>query len=375
MNLIKIVGALLLMFFFLLFIAQNSGYVDVGFFYTTYSVPLFVLLLITFSLGFLLPSLYFLLREAGIRKHLKHIQEGLKEWSRGYIGRAERSLSSLKQSEGISSFLAELLWERGNLQELFTMPSLAVVGEIMLREGKEEAEKAFKEVLSKDPENLRALKGLRDFYALKDKWETALEYQEKVFELCEKWEKEEQKRIKAEIMTQVYLKNGEERLIEKAVDLYSSPFVQAVYIRHLLSQERIKEVRKQWDKAFSLGHQEELLWHLMEDQESLSKMLDLVEARAPTLSPDTLAMVYIKLNLLTKAKELEDKLSHITKTFLQSSLSHREQDRQCLRALKALLKPFSCSCGKVYNSYTPMCGACFMWGKVKLRRDMDAIEH
>ena len=49
MNLIKILLALSLVVLFLLFIAQNAGYVEVSFFYTAYKVPLFVLLLFSFT--------------------------------------------------------------------------------------------------------------------------------------------------------------------------------------------------------------------------------------------------------------------------------------------------------------------------------------
>ncbi|MEN3028544.1 MAG: lipopolysaccharide assembly protein LapA domain-containing protein [Aquificaceae bacterium] len=372
MSLIKLILALSLLLFFLLFIAQNAGYVDVGFFYTTYRMPLFLLLLFTFALGFFLPSLYFLLREAVLKRHLQHLEEGLKEWSRGYVGRAERFLSSARPFEGVRSLLTELLWRMGERDRVIRMEAPAVVGEILLREGKEEAEESFKEALSKDPENLRALKGLRDLYALRDDWEKALEYQERVLELCERWEREQQKRVKAEIMGEVYRKGGGERFIEKAVDLYTTPFLQALYIKHLLSQERVKEARKQWDKVFSLGYQEEVLWLLMEDQEVLSKLLNFVEVRADAFSPDTLAMVYIRLNLLTKARELEDRLSRITRVFLQSALSHREQDKHCMEAIKELLKPFLCSCGKAYNIYKPLCAGCFRWGELRLRRGLNA---
>ncbi|MCX7990347.1 MAG: lipopolysaccharide assembly protein LapA domain-containing protein [Aquificaceae bacterium] len=372
MSPIKLILALSLLLFFLLFIAQNAGYVDVGFFYTTYRMPLFLLLLFTFALGFFLPSLYFLLREAVLKRHLNHLEEGLKEWSRGYMGKAEKLLSSSRPLEGVRSMLAELLWKKGEGERVSEMGVPAVVGEMLLREGKEGAEESFEEALSKDPENLRALKGLRDFYALKEDWEKALEYQERVFELCERWEREEQKRVKAEIMGEVYRKGGGERFIEKALDLYTTPFLQALYIKHLLSQERTKEAKKQWDKIFSLGYQEEVLWHLIEDQEVLSKLLNFIEAKVEAFSPDTLAMVYIKLNLLTKARELEDRLSRITKVLLQSALSHREQDKHCMEAIKELLEPFLCSCGKAYNTYTPLCGGCLKWGELKLRRGLNA---
>ncbi|MCS6957466.1 MAG: lipopolysaccharide assembly protein LapA domain-containing protein [Aquificaceae bacterium] len=371
MSLLKVLVALSLLVLFLLFIAQNASYVDVSFFYTTYRLPLFVLLLLTFAFGFLFPSFYFLLREASLKRRLNNIEEGFKEWSRGYLNRAEKLLLyPSRHYVGLRSFLAQILWKQGKKEEALSMDSytLALLGEMLLKDGREEAEEKLKETLAKDEENLRALKGLRNLYALRKDWELALEYQDRILQLCEKWEKEKQKRIKAEIMAEVYLKGGGEKFIDKAMDLQTTPFVYSVYLKHLLSQNRTKDVRKVWEKLFSLGYQEEVLWMLLEDQEVLTKLLDLIEAKTDFLSADTLAMIYIKLNLFSKAKELEDKLSNNIKALLYSTLSHREQDRYCMESIGELLKPFVCSCGKAYNRYLPVCAGCFEWGDVKLRR-------
>ncbi|RME09612.1 MAG: DUF1049 domain-containing protein [Aquificota bacterium] len=376
MSVVKLLILIALLIIFLLFIAQNAAYVEVRFFYITYSIPMFVLLLSSFALGFLFPSLYFLLREAVIKRRLHGLEVGLKELSRGYLGRAERLLLSAGKSlEAVRWLVAEIMGEQGRLEELrsFNGASSASVGEIMLKEGRlQEAEERFLQALSRDAENLRVLKGLRDVNALKEDWEGALEYEEKVFDLCERWEREKQKGVRAEIMTMLYLKKGEERLIEKALDLNPSPFVYSVYIRHLLSQDRLKDARKSWEKVFSLGYQEEVLWNLLEDEEGLTKLLPVVEAKAESIDPNILSMVYIRLNLFSKARSLEDRLKAPLKALLYSSQSHREQDRYCLHSLKELLRPFVCSCGRAYNTYRPLCAGCMKWGEIKFRRELDA---
>ncbi|MEJ7619991.1 MAG: lipopolysaccharide assembly protein LapA domain-containing protein [Aquificaceae bacterium] len=376
MSVIKLLLLIAFLTAFLLFIAQNSGYVEVRFFYITYNIPLFLLLLFSFALGFLLPSIYLLLRETMLKRRIHGLEEGLRELSRGYLGRAERLLLSVGRFvEPARSLVAEVVHRQGRLEELknFNSTASAIVGEIMLKEGNlQEAEGKFNQALSQDGENLRAIKGLRDLYALSESWERALEYQEKVLQLCEKWERERQKGIKAEIMAMVYLKKGEERLIEKAFDLNPSPFVYSVYIKHLLSQDRIKDARKVWEKAVSVGYQEEVLWNLLEDEKALTKLLDAIEARAESTDPDVLCMVYLRLNLLSKAKVLEEKLTTPFKALLYSSQSHREQDKYCLLGIKELLKPFVCSCGKAYNTYKPLCIKCIRWGEIKLRREIDA---
>ncbi|MCS7263050.1 MAG: LapA family protein [Aquificaceae bacterium] len=364
MNLLKLLLIVSLLLAFLLFIAQNASYVEISLFYAIYSVPLFVLLLTSFGLGFVLASLYFLLREVALVRRLKLLEGGLREWSRGYPSRAERLLSPLRQEKGVRTLLAELLQEQGRGEEAIQLePSVAKE-----KTDYEQAVEGLSRELSQDRENLRALKVMRNLHAVRGEWETALEYQSRILELSERWEKEAQRRIKAEIMAQVYLQRGSEKHIERAVELSATPFVYGLYLKHLLSQEKTKEAKKHWEKICSLNYQEEVLWHLMEEQETLSRLLDLVESRRDSLSADTVAMVYIRLNLLTRAKELEDELSPVVKALLHSAQSHREQDRLCEVAIRSLLRPFICSCGRNYINYRPLCEGCWKWGQVSVRR-------
>lgn len=369
MSIIKVILSLLVVVLFLLFIAQNAGYVDISLFYTVYKVPLFVLLLISFALGFIIPSLYFIFKEAILRKRLKDLENALEAYSKGHMNRAERFLIGVvKHIKGAKALLGEVLIRQGRVDEVSKV-DLVIFSKKLLKEGKfKEAEEGFKEVLIEDSENVEALKGLRDAYALQNKWKESLECQERILDICERWEKEVQKRIKAEILAKLYLEEGNEKYIEKAFDLYATPFVYATYIKYLLLKDRIRDVKKLWEKLFSLNYQEDVLWNLMEDEKTLSKILDLIELKKESIHPDTLLLVYIKLNLLSKAKELEDTLSFPAKALLYSALSHRDQDKFCLTSIKDLLKPLVCSCGKDYNSYHLLCSVCFNWGEIKIRR-------
>lgn len=376
MSILKVFFLIVLLTFFLLFITQNAGYVEVRFFNVVYHIPLFVLLLFTFAVGFLLPTFYLLLRETLLKRRLNSLKEGLRELSRGYFNRAERLLLSAGSFFEPAKFLiAEIVHRQGRVEELksFNSTALATVGEILLRDGNfQEAEVKLNQAILEDEENLRAIKGLRNLYAILEDWERALDYQEKVLGLCEKWEREKQKAIKAEIMAMAYLKNGEEKLIEKAFDLSSSPFVYSVYIRHLLSQDKLKDAKKLWERSIDMGYQDEVLWNLLEDERALTKLLDIIQSKQEAIQPNILCMVYLKLNLFSKAKDLEEKLTNPFKALVYSSQSHREQDRYCLLGIKELLKPFVCSCGKVYNTYTPLCTGCMRWREISLRRDIYA---
>lgn len=376
MSVIKVLLSLLLLVSFLLFIAQNSGYVDVSLFYATYRVPIFLLLLMPFALGLLPSSLYLLMKEASFKRRLRNIDTALRELFRGYPFRAERAAGYSGASyEGLNALRVHALRQYDHTQSVMVSDptSLSVLGMTALLWGKlDEAEQYLRESFEKDRENLRTIKSLRDIHALREEWQQALEFQEMVIQLCEKWERDRQKRTKAEIMAKVYLETGEERTIEKAVDTHASPFVYAIYLRHLLSTDNAREAKKTWEKILSQNLQEDVLWILLEDQSTLTKLLNLVENSTKSLSPDTLAMLYIKLNLLSKVKGIEGELSTITKAIHLSSTSHREQDAYCLKSLLELLKPFVCSCGRSYRSYTPICHGCLKWGEVRFGRLQDA---
>lgn len=374
MSLIKLLLTFLVLILFLLFIAQNSGYVDINFLYQAYRVPLFVVLLLSFALGFILPFLYFIFKEAILKRRLDLIDKGLMEFSRGYIEKSRQLLSGpAKQILGLNHLLVEILRKQGRWEEIKSYSSTvpAALGEVLIKEKKEEAEEEFKKALSQDEENLRALKGLRDLYALKGDWKRAFEYQEKVLQLCERWERELQKRIKAEIMAKIFLEDGDEKIIEKAMDISPTPFLYSVYIKYLLSQDKIKEVRKYWEKVLSLNYHEEVLWNLLEGEAQLTRLLEFIQEKKNQISPDTLAMVYIKLNLFSKIRDIEESLSNITKALFYSASSHRKEDKYCFQSLWNLIKPFECSCGKDYNTYNPICHVCLAWGEIKMRRVID----
>jgi tetratricopeptide (TPR) repeat protein len=69
----------------------------------------------------------------------------------------------------------------------------------------EESQKKFERIIEQEPENLLALKGLRDINFLKGNLKDAVELQERVLKNCEKWEREHQKKIMAELLASLYI--------------------------------------------------------------------------------------------------------------------------------------------------------------------------
>ncbi len=367
---IRMLLALIAIVLFLVFIAQNASYVDVNFFYT-WKVPLFVLLLLSFGLGFVVPYLYFLAKEIPLKNRLSKLENALRELGRGYLGRSERLLSTLansfKEVGVVYAFVLDLLGRHEELKRL-EGPACAFAGQMLLKRGfVQEAREKFQEALKEDKNNLTALKGLRDISFLEGRIEEALELQEKVLELVEKGEKDAQKAIKAELLAYLYLTKGEDKLAQEAYDSYLTPYVLYAYIVSLLRSGKTKEAKKQLEKAFSLGFQEDIFWYMLEDQKSLAELYDYIEGKRNLISPDTLAMIYLKLNLLKRIEDIKEEISPAVKAIVHSATSHKEEDRLFGKVVEDLICPFACSCGKPYKNYKLLCDNCYTWTNVKRR--------
>jgi len=384
MNFIKVIVAIALIVLFLVFVAQHAYYVQLNLFGMTYQVPLFVIILISFAVGFILPALYFLVKDVKHSSFRKSLMKGISHLARGYFQKAEGELlSASKKIEEVALITIKAIAERGEIhrvQELSLSREKGLVDAILgyyLLKSKDyqKAKESFTSSLSKDPYNLTALKGLRDISFLEKDMLTCISYQEKVLKLCEKWEKDLQKRVFAEMLAYAseILPEKREEFLKKALDTYKTFYTQAIWIKYMLEKGDSKEAKKQLDKAFSEGTQNEVLAILYQDEEKLTKIMDFIRERQESINPEVLVRIYIKLSLFTQIKPLLDKVSQPLKLIALSSESHRDIDKTCGDVLQKLYRPWVCSCGEVYNSYVPLCERCLTWGNIILRRTDDAF--
>lgn len=378
MNFIKILLIVALTTAFLIFVAQHAYYVNLNFFGSTYSVPLFVIILFSLALGFLLPTLYFLVREVKLKGFIKDVRSGVLNLFNGYPSKAERDLSGpSKKEEWVSLLLAQALLQKdgmGKLEELRVMSvggSLEALLGSMLLKGREyqKAKDLFLSSISKNPANLRALRGLRDLSFLEEDLQWCIEYQQRVVKNCEKWEREEEKRIMAEVLSYASekLTNRRKELLERAMDTKRSFYVLANWIQYLLEEEDTKEAKKQIERVFDANLQNQVFMVLSRKEEHLAKLIDVLRERGNHLQPDVLARLYMRLNLLTQLKDMLDKLPEPLKLMALTMESHRDADRLCNEVVSDLYKPWVCTCGEYYNYYVPFCERCFSWGNIKLR--------
>ena len=386
MNFLKVLFIVILTILFLIFVAQHAYYVKLNFLGITYEVPLFVLVLVSFAVGFLLPALYFLVKDIRQTAFTRSITRGISYLARGYPQKAEGELSKVsRRNEEVALILLKAIAERGEIyrgEEVDIKRDAgfvdAFLGLKLLRYRDYEKAKGYLlSALSKDSSNLLALKGLRDISFLEKDLEACIKHQESVLKLCEKWEKETQKRILSDILSYASENLPEQRkdLLEKALDLHRSFYSQAMWIKHMLEKEDVKEAKKQIEKAFTMGVHNQVLAVLSQNEEHLTKIMDIIKEKEELINPDVLARIYIKLHLFTQLRPVMEKLSQPIKLMATAFESHREMDRGCGEMLQELYKPWVCSCGESYNNYLPMCEKCLTWGNITLRGIEDATGH
>ncbi|WP_448587868.1 lipopolysaccharide assembly protein LapA domain-containing protein [Thermocrinis sp.] len=355
MRTIKLFLSLFIAGFFLLFVAQNSTLVEVSFFNYKGYTPTFVLVLASALMGFLVAFFYFLPREARLRSLENNLTSGVEKLNNGFFLKAEQNF---QKTSSLEPLLCLSLYEREEANRLLDLNSPLSAHMLLKLHQWEQAEGKFKKILEVNPENLLALKGLRDISFLKKDIKQALEYQERVLRLCEKWDKDNQKRIMAELLV-----SADE--VDRAFELYRTSLTYTARINSLLKLDKEKEAIKLFEKSFEEGLQDEIL--LMLEETSLTKLMDVIQKRWEQVNKIVLLLLYLRLGLLSKAKLLLDQVPEYYKCMALLYMSHREEDKRCAKALEEALLPWECVCGTRHGEYIPLCPNCLKWNKLKLK--------
>ena len=388
MRLIRVLLIVALVLVFSLFVAQNTTTVNVNFLNYTLPMPLFFLVLVSAFFGFLIPALYMSIKISSKLRRINQIDRMLRYFYTGYFSKSADVAKSLARDwEPAGAVYVESQTLKGDLSlEVgdFNKDSGLLegyVGSHLLRhKDLAQAKEYLKKALSKDEDNLTALKAYRDSCYMESNIKECVEYQEKVLQKCERWEKEKQKAILAELLC-ILSENVDdlkekENLLNRAFDLQKTPMVYAYYIANLLDRDDVREARKQMDRAFKEGLQNQVLSILMDKEKALTKMVDFVEQRKDQIQPETLARIYMRLNMVGRLREIEPSLKGSIKVIAQMHASYTQEGKQCKDALLELYKPWKCKkCEKLYNSYKPYCEYCNEWMEVDLRREQDVDRH
>ena len=364
MRFIKLILLILLIVLFLIFVVQNALIVEISFFNYKGYAPLFVLVLFSVFIGFLFAFLYFMPREWSLRRIVGNLKEGVERLNRGLFLKAEQSFQGNPFTETFACYSA---YEREDINKLLSLSSPICAFILLKLHHIEESQKRFERIIEQEPENLLALKGLRDINFLKGNLKDAVELQEKVSKNCEKWEREHQKKIMAELLASLYTTSKDQDHAEKAFDVYRTPLTYSARILALADSGKERDAIKLFEKSFEDGFHDQILMILLRKEALLTKLMEIIERRRDQINTIVLALVYLRLGLFSKVKPLLDDLPDYYRTLAVSSSSHREEDRMCAKILEESLKAWECVCGTRYKEYTPMCANCLRWNKIELK--------
>jgi tetratricopeptide (TPR) repeat protein len=303
-------------------------------------------------------------REWSLRRVVENLKEGVERLNRGLFLKAEQSFQGNPLMEAFACYSA---YEREDINKLLSLSSPICALMLLKLHHIEESQKRFERIIEQEPENLLALKGLRDINFLKGNLKDAVELQERVLKNSEKWEREHQKKIMAELMASLYITSKDEDHAEKAFDIYRTPLTYSARILAYANSGKEKDAIKLFEKSFEDGFHNQVLMILLRKEALLTKLMDIIERRRDQINTIVLALAYLRLGLFSKVKPLLEGLPDYYRTLAISSFSHREEDRMCARILEESLKPWECVCGTRYKEYTPMCANCLRWNKIELK--------
>lgn len=356
----KFLISIIILIAFLIFVAQNTNYVELTVLNFVYQVPLFLVLLTSFGIGFCLPAIYFSLRQSLMTRRLKRISQTEEEFLRGEVNAAAGgdlvSFKILSWGEGLRLAISD---KRGD----------ALRARIGLYRRDEEVKVLINNLKKREENSINALKALRDEAALRESWEESLEFQKKLFEVCEKWEKSAQREILGLLYAYCFWKFGKDSFFDGAIAYAEGPYIMAMQARKAGLKEQEKELKKIVEKSSSAGFGDWLVFCNLDSQQVLARLINL----NLSATPEALAIAYIKLHMHSKAEELIQSCSERLRLCIKLADSHKESDVLCLKYMLEDIKPFACKCGREYNFYRPFCESCLSWDTISLRRGENAL--
>lgn len=358
MIVLKVALFILVLILALVFAYYNLEPAKLTFFRYSLEFPLFLIVLISFIVGFLISYVLSEIRSIGWRRYGERLRNGLHKLWTGYLSSAEKEFSKLIGREEIIPLYIE------SLREQFKTPSLylqryeggiveTALAEDLHREDRERAIDLLEKAAGKNPENLRAKRLLRSLYYLNGEREKALDLQRDVLERSERVLREEEKRILGAMLADM----GRVDEAEKFPPSLLSLFV-------LSSHEESKKRRKGIQRAFETGLQNELVLLMVERNVVNQDLMEFVEGKKEELDTLVLALLYLNLGMEERLEELKDSLPAPIK-----DLINKKELRECYRDLLEILKLWECSiCGKEQERYIPVCGNCLNWNRLKVKR-------
>ena len=359
MTTIRLILSAFLIVFLIIFAYFNLNPAVFRLFDLSIEAPLFLLLLSAFALGLATAFGYSQLKGATLSGFASGVREGLRHLGLGYYRKAESRFSKLSYREEVIPLLWESLKREGKELSIYLERYGEGIAETILAESvvdkdRRRAIDLLEKALGKNFSNLRARRLLRSLYFLEGELERALEIQRTLIK-----ESERQERGKERVIYNEMLTFREKENLPKEFERSKEIHILATAV--IIERGGGKSLRQAIRNAFSKGMQDDLILFLLERDMLTAEVLEAVSEREGEIGTDTLALLYLSIGRIERAKELEDNLSEPIKLIVRET----ERRRDLLKELARAVKLWKCNlCGAEYNNYTPLCCKCFEWNSI-----------
>lgn len=354
------------LFVFVLLLALVFSYfnlqsVKVSFFGGSVTLPLFLVVFISFVVGFLIAYISSELKALEWRRYGERLKKALTNLWTGYPDRARSQMEKLLDNEEVVPLYAESMKELGKEASVYLQRYSGgivetVIAQYVFREERDRAKDLLEKALGKNWNNLKARRLLRSIYFLDGEGDKAVDLQRSIVQDSEKALKDVEKEVLSSMLASL---RGEETL-EELTKLPLTPTSLAFLIG--LSQ---KHRERYISRMFEEGIANETLLVLVQNNSLTPEVIEVVERRREEIDPVVLSLMYASVGMYERLEQLKDKLPLPIKILIEKGYG---EDRECYRELVPYIRLLECSlCGKEYPQYSPICPNCLGWNKLKVK--------
>ena len=359
MTIARIVLFVVFLVLILLFAYSNLFSVEVNFFGFKLRAPLFLILLVTISLGFTSAYGYMELKGAGLARYSRRLKSALINIGTGRFSKAEEDLRKLISSEEVLPLYREVLREQGKSITLYyERYSLGIaetiVAEAIYREEIDRAIDLLEKAVGKNCENLRAKRVLRSLYFIRGDLDKAIDMQKDIIMNSQREERKGEELILSEMMA--CSGNGKEEGSKKGWLCW--------YLSEIIGNNG-RRAKKVFSNAMSEGLGNEVL-RLAQERGVLSPdILTFVTENEDKFYPSILGLLYLQVGRTDRLEDLKENLPEPIKLLIEEG----EQIRgECFKELLGMIRVWKCqNCGSELSTYSPVCQNCLHWNTLRVR--------
>ena len=358
MTVIKVFLFVVALMITLVFAYYNMEDVKLKFLNYSLEMPLFLALLVSLSVGFLLAYLVSEIRIFSLRRYRDRVRKALRNLWTGYPRKAENALKGLASSEEMVPLYLMSLKDQNkhpeiNTENYRTGIAETFLAETFLRQDLKRAKDLLEKALGKNWDNLRAKRLLRSIYFLEGEHQKAVDLQRSLISAVESGLREEEEKVLASMIS--------ESLGEKALDEVERLPKTLSSLALIISRSEEDKGAKIFQKALDQGMGSDLLAVLWERRSLTPRILEITWERREDFDPDLLVLLYADMGMVERLEGLKERISPPIRFFT-------ERDWEVCKELLKVVDIWACGeCGMEYRSYTPVCVGCLAWNRLKIK--------